>query len=178
MTISHSLASAQVSRIAMMCDFLSNPALSRAAVGGSPVTMPQTIGSMGFDEPTWVGLGIVGLWAALDAYAERSSIKSTCPACDRGACLFGRLTSDRKIGVHLHDPLAEIEDLRHLFAHNFAGLADTEYFSTKRKRHVLVASHSVTLSSGAVFDGSRIQLMSKDLRHYASNAAVILTFFL
>jgi hypothetical protein len=36
-----------------------------------PVSMPPSVGNMGFDVSLWLGLGLVGLWSALDAFAEK-----------------------------------------------------------------------------------------------------------
>ena len=90
-----------------------------------PVSMPHDVGSLGFDAPLWVGLGIVGLWSALDAFAERAGIPITkCAACDGPNCLSSRLTSTGKLSVADERALKELEDVRHLFAHNYAGRAD------------------------------------------------------
>ena len=55
--------------------------------------------------------------------------------------------------------------MRHLYAHNFAGLAAAKYF--ERTRHVLHQGVPVTLSSGAEFDGTNLSLRVADLRHFA-----------
>ena len=47
--------------------------------------------------------------------------------------------------------LKELEDLRHLYAHNYAGEADDEYF--RHSRHVLKRDIAVRLTCGAQFDG-------------------------
>jgi hypothetical protein len=62
-----------VRRVEMMCDFIENPAVRSAVEQAVPVTMPRAPGALGFDIPLWVGLGIVGLWAALDGLAERAA---------------------------------------------------------------------------------------------------------
>jgi hypothetical protein len=51
-------------RIEMMCDFYdtTNKDVVEKFV---PVSMPASVGSLGFDIPLWVGLGTVGLWAPL-----------------------------------------------------------------------------------------------------------------
>ena len=53
--------------------------------------------------------------------------------------------------------LGELEDLRHLYAHNHAGDADDVYFDPKRPRHVLAPS-DVMLTCGAAFNGRRAEL--------------------
>jgi hypothetical protein len=63
--------------------------------------------------------------------------------------------------------LKELEDVRHLFAHNHAGRADTVYFK-KKKRHVLDSGVSVSLSSAALFDGANISLTAAHLRYDAN----------
>jgi len=157
----------------MLCDFLEHPALERAVASASPVTMPPTVGSMGFDVHLWSGLGVVGLWAALDAFAERAAIaKSQCYTCGRPGCVAGRLLASGKVSLHVQ-PLEEMEDLRHLFAHNFYGSADANYFG--RKRHVLVSGVPVTLSCGAIFDGTQVRLSGPHLRHYANAAYSLLS---
>jgi hypothetical protein len=99
MTSNVSLGLSQVSRIAQLCDFLAHPGM-QVALGSVPVSMPHDVGSLGFDTPLWVGLGIVGLWSALDAFAERAGIPATkCLACDRSNCLSARLTSTGKLDV-------------------------------------------------------------------------------
>jgi hypothetical protein len=175
MSTAYSLAVSQVERIAQLCDFLAHPGLAAGIKSSVPVTMPQSERSLGFDTPLWVGLGIVGLWAALDAFAERvapPTTKSKCPTC--GKCCFpSRLTSTGKLDVADEWTLEEVEDLRNLFAHNYAGHADAEYFG-KRKRHVLASGVRTSLSSGAVFNGEYISLTSAHLRHYAGQARGII----
>ncbi len=84
-----------------------------------PVSMPASVGSLGFDAPIWVGLGIVGLWAALDAFAERAKLnRIKCAICE-GKCIpstFAGYTQGNE-----GQALQELEDLRHLYAHNYAG---------------------------------------------------------
>jgi hypothetical protein len=53
------------------------------------------------------------------------------------------------VGIQDNDGLKELEDLRHLYAHNYAGEADDEYFS--RPRHVLALGVPMQLTSGAEF---------------------------
>jgi hypothetical protein len=55
----------QVRRIEQMCDFFESSLIEDALDRSIPVTMPRAPGALGFDIPLWVGLGIVGLWAAL-----------------------------------------------------------------------------------------------------------------
>ncbi len=174
MTSNVSLGLSQVSRIAQLCDFLAHPGM-QAALGSVPVSMPHDVGSLGFDTPLWVGLGIVGLWSALDAFAERAGIPAAkCPACDRSNCFSSRLTSTGKLDAADERALKELEDVRHLFAHNYAGRADAMYFTRKDgkewKRHALDSGVSVSLSSGAIFDGANISLAAAHLRYYADQS--------
>jgi len=163
-----SLAQAQVHRVALLSDFLEHPALSTAATSASPVTMPPTLGSMGFDVPLWLGFGVVGLWAALDSYLERTLRSSSkCSKCHRPGCLVGRLLGTGKLAVP-SKPLEELEDLRHLYAHNFAGTTDPQYFT--RPRHVLATPTPATLSCGAQYNGSQVALAPSHLRFYADRA--------
>ena len=134
--------------------------------------MPQDVGSLGFDTGLWVGLGIVGLWSALDAFAERAGIRATrCAKCGRN-CLLARLLVTGRLNADDELTLKELEDLRHLFAHNYAGRADAEYF--KKKRHVLAPGVSLSLSSGAVFDGANISLTATHLRYNAERSRAII----
>jgi hypothetical protein len=71
--------------------------------------------------------------------------------------------------------LAELEDLRHLYAHNYAGETDVEY--SARKRHVLVRGTPIQLTVGSYFDGQRIQLGLPQLKSYAEVARAILERF-
>ena len=75
--------------------------------------------------------------------------------------------------------LAELEDLRHLYAHNYAGEADDEYFGTTtlRRRHVLARGAIVQLTCGAQFDGRRVQLDLPHLRVYAHAVRSVLQRF-
>jgi hypothetical protein len=121
-------------RIAMIHDFIDT--IKKDAVERYvPVSMPASVGSLGFDTPIWVGLGIVGLWAALDGFADRANMKKPkCPTCERKLRIpsrFARYTQGNE-----KQSLEELEDLRHLYAHNYAGEADDQYFQV-RKRHIL-----------------------------------------
>ena len=159
----------------MLSDFLENPAVRTAVEQAVPVTMPPAPGSLGFDVPLWVGLGIVGIWAALDAFAERDGLsESRCEVCGTRGCIRARF------GGHLQDDeerasFAEIEDIRHLYAHNFAGHADKLYFS--RPRHVLACGKQTPLSSGGQFNGQRLQLDLPNLQFYSRIAQKILKRF-
>jgi hypothetical protein len=161
-----SLAVSQVERIAKLCDFLAHPGLKAGIQSSVPVSMPQSEGSVGFDAPLWVGLGIVGLWSALDAFAER-----TLPPSNKS--FLSRLASTDTLDVADRRTLEEMDDLRNLFAHNYAGRADSTYFTAK-KRHVLAQGVGVSLSSGARFDGESISLGPAHLRHYADRVLEII----
>lgn len=129
-----------------------------------PVTMPpDPVRAAGLEPEIWHGLGIVGLWAAIDAFVERRQ-----PERRRGPLavrLRAELPKDRG--------LAELEDMRHLYAHNFGGLADEEYFASAT-RYVLVPS-GYTLASGTRFDGTMLVLTLDDLRFYIAETRRILT---
>ena len=78
-----------VNRIEYLCDFIDTVrdyALAQVPTGGP---MPHHLGSLGFDEPLWVGLGMVGLWATLDTFANRAEIysKNKCPVCCSKGCV-------------------------------------------------------------------------------------------
>jgi hypothetical protein len=162
-----------VKRVEMMCDFMENPIVTEAIENGVPVTMPRLPGALGFDVPLWVGLGIVGLWAALDAFSERAALdRRKCTTCKR-ICILGRY--EPYIKGNEGPAFAELDDFRHLYAHNFAGEVSAEYF--KKKRHVLAAGTVVQLTCGAQFNGQRLQLDLPHLRFYSRTIQNVLKQF-
>jgi hypothetical protein len=163
-----------VRRIEMLCDFIEHPAISNTAVAQAvPVSMPQLVGSLGFDIPLWVGLGTVGLWAALDAFSERAALpRNLCKICGR-RCMAERFASYAQ--GNDSEMLKELEDLRHLYAHNYAGEADDEYFS--RPRHILQSGVAAQLTCGAGFDGRRPALDLRHLREYSRTVETLLQRF-
>ncbi len=45
-----------------------------------PVTLPHDpVGAAGLDPRVWYGLGLVGVWAAIDAFRERRAPSGTKP---------------------------------------------------------------------------------------------------
>jgi len=162
-----------VRRIAMMSDFLENPIITQAIENGVPVTMPRLPGALGFDIPLWVGLGMVGLWSALDAFSERAALSRTkCAICNR-ICIRGRFSPYAQgNGPSI---LGELDDFRHLYAHNFAGEVDAAY--SGKRRHVLVSGTTVQLSCGVQFNGQRLQLDLPQLRFYSGAVQNILERF-
>src|SRR5690349_10678700 len=103
--MSINLAINQVSQIESLCRFLENPDTQRAVDIVVPVCMPRDIGSLGFDVPVFASLGIVGLWAALDAYAERAGLgKQKCGVCG-SACLEARYDPTNKLDQKLRRAL-------------------------------------------------------------------------
>jgi hypothetical protein len=159
-----------VTRIEMMCDFIEHPAIRTAVEQAVPVSMPRLVGALGFDIPLWVGLGAVGLWAAPDGFSERAGLPwRKCPICGRH-CMPQRFAA-----VQNSDGLKELEDIRHLYAHNYAGEADKEYFC--RPRHVLKPNGPVQLTCGATFDGSRLNLDLTHLRNYSRMVKRVLEHF-
>jgi hypothetical protein len=160
-------------RIEMMCDFLEHPLITQAIENGVPVTMPRSPGSLGFDVPLWVGQGCVGLWAALDAFSERAALPRTaCSTCGRH-CIVERFAPHAQGSERLI--LAELDDFRHLYAHNFAGDADAEYF--KKPRHVLAPNAAIRLACGAQFNGRQLLLNLADLRFYSKSVRELLERF-
>jgi len=159
-----------VKRVVMMCDFIEHPAIKTAVEQAVPVSMPPLPGALGFDISLWVGLGMVGLWAALDGFADRASLKRLrCSTCGR-ACIptrFACYTQDDE-----EQSLKELEDLRHLYAHNYAGEADDKYFNYAR--HVLNCGIATQLTCGAQFDGRRASLGLPDLRTYSRTVQSVL----
>ena len=163
-----------VNRVDLLCDFIAHPAIRAAVQQAVPVTMPRAVGALGFEVPLWVGLGTVGLWAALDAFADRAALPETkCATCGGKRCIPQRFAGHTQ-GTE-GQALAELEDLRHLYAHNYAGDADAEY--AQRRRHVLVRGTATWLTVGARFDGQGIQLDLPQLRAYAEVARAVLQRF-
>ena len=122
-----------------------------------PVTMPSDpVRAGGLDPDIWHGLGVVGLWAAMDALLERCGSTGGDVSTRLSGCLPSTLESAAK----------EIDDARHLYAHNFGGEADDGYF--KRPRHVLRAGVKLTLASGAEFDGQRLVIRLEHLEWYVN----------
>jgi hypothetical protein len=126
----------QIDRIAQLCDFVDHPGMKKAVDDSVPVTMPHDLGSLGFDIHLWVGFAIVGLWAALDAFAERANIPNlSCQTCGR-KCLSARFMGTGRINAAGDQALRELEDVRHLFAHNYAGQADAVGFRSRGSTRV------------------------------------------
>ena len=161
-------ALSQVQRIAQLYDFVTHPAIEGAALNQIPVSMPRARGSLGFDDALWAGMGIVGLWAAMDALAERASLKKKCNTC--GLKCIGA-AFEPYAGAE-QASLDELEDLRHLYAHNFAGHADELYF--KRRRHILRRGDQGQLSCNALFDNGRVVLQMSHLPFYADAAKCVI----
>ncbi len=151
-----------LSRVVEMCNFIEHPAIQEAVTTKMvpPGSMPSDVNSV-LKISNWVGLGMVGLWAALDAFAERAGLKGRYP------------TRFRCQGTE-EQSLNELEDIRHLYAHNYAGEADAKYF--KRTRLVLSAT-PMKLTCGAQFDGRRLSLNLTDLRWYADTVRTVLERF-
>jgi hypothetical protein len=158
-----------ITRVEQMCDFIEHPDIQKVALGLIPVTMPHDIRSH-VDISFWVGLGTVGLWAALDAFSERAGLRAKCGTCKGPSCIVPRFP--RVQGTD-RTSLEELEDLRHLYAHNYAGEADDVYFGPNHTRHVL-ARAGITLTCGTAFDGQRAQLTLSHLRHYCGVARRVL----
>jgi hypothetical protein len=162
-----------IQRLVMMCDFIDHPAIKTAVEQAVPVTMPREVGALGFDTPFWVGFGTVGLWAALDAFAERAGLqKLKCTTCKGRRCIPTRFASYTQGNEYEGQSLKELEDLRHLYAHNYAGDADDEYFH--RTRHVLQRGVTTQLTCGAAFDGYRPRLDLTHLRMYSCTVRSVL----
>jgi hypothetical protein len=134
-----------------------------------PVSMPQDrMRAAGIDPDLWCGLGIVGVWAAVDAFGERRF-----PSIPMRS---GLLRLVKHVAKGQDKILAELDDLRSLFAHNFAGIADHKYLSDKR-RLSLKLDTPYHLSCGYQFNGQqdeRITLTLSDLKYYITEAREIL----
>jgi hypothetical protein len=131
-----------------------------------PICMPQDrMRAAGIDPDLWYGLGIVGVWAAIDAFGERKTGK-------HGP--LQRFKNDVTAGQG--KILSELDDLRSLFAHNFAGVADLKYLNDGR-RSCLKLGQPYLLSCGYQFNGKkdeRITLALSELKYYISQAREIL----
>ena len=170
-----SRVSTQVYGIDGICHFLKELEKNNIPSRLSPVGMPSDLGTLHFDTGLWMGMGVVGLWSALDAFADRSSFlkgknntkgrKNKCGICERTGCLVFRFTSKINLDSGLVRVLEEMEDLRHLFAHHYAGHADAYYFA--RKRHILNAGGKVNLSCGLLVTGIDVSLDVPHLRYYS-----------
>jgi hypothetical protein len=162
-----------VVRINGMCTFLEHPAIKAALEQNVPRPLPPAPGAFGFEVPLWVGLGMVGLWAALDGFRERAGLHGPkCGTCGRKSCIRKRF-EDYIQGNDEGRSFEELEDLRHLYAHNYAGEADDEYFRCK-KRHVLIRGAVVPLTCGAQFTGRGVQLDLPHLRMYSRTVQDVL----
>ena len=152
-----------VKRVADMCDFIEHPAIQEAVMTRMvPVSMPPDVNSV-LKISVWVGLGTVGLWAALDAFAERANLMGPYPG--RFPCQGNE-----------EESLKELDDIRHLYAHNYAGEADDEYFNFTTRR-VLRRGTPTRLTCGAQFDGHRLSLDLGHLRWYARIVQTVLERF-
>jgi hypothetical protein len=138
----------QIESFCNLCDRIPMP----------PVTLPpDPVRAAGLDPEIWHGLGIVGLWAAIDAFRERRKRKGPLPNN------LGRIWK-------------ELDDMRHLYAHNFAGVADATYFK-KRQRNYFQSGIPYNLASGNIFDGHKLILTLDDLKFYIKGARDILNLF-
>jgi hypothetical protein len=162
-------------QVAKMCDFLESSVIRTAIDNRVPVSMPRAPGALGFNIPLWVGLGTVGLWAGLDAFAKRAGLpKTQCGSCKSWNCIRARFA--QHVQGNEDQALGELEDLRHLYAHNYAGEADDAYFDHKQ-RHVLERDVSAQLTCGAVFDGRGVRLDLPHLRAYGRTVQSVLMRF-
>jgi hypothetical protein len=165
-----------VKRVVEMCDFIEHPAIREAVEQKMvPVTMPRIVNAV-VDISVWVGLGTVGLWAALDAFAERAGLNATCPTCKSKLCISARFARHTQ-GSNEGQSLKELDDLRHLYAHNYAGEADDRYFDPRHPRHVLDRGVATQLTCGAQFDGHRLLLDLPHLRMYSRTVQSVLERF-
>jgi len=81
------------------------------------VHQPNPLLRRAFEPDIWHGLGIVGIWAAIDAFRERKNQ----PASPAFPGVVSETLSMK--AAHTVDVWGDIYDLRHLFAHKFAGQA-------------------------------------------------------
>jgi hypothetical protein len=153
-----------VKRVVEMCDFIENEHIQETVMTKMvPVSMPPDVNSV-VKISVWTGLGMVGLWAALDAFNERAGLTGPFPT--RLRCQGNEEQS-----------LKELDDIRHLYARNYAGEADDKYFDGRHSRYVLQRDVPTTLSCGAQFDGLRLSLNLRHLRWYAHTVQTVLKRF-
>jgi len=152
-----------VSRVVEMCNFIEHPAIQKTVKTKMvpPGSMPSDLNSI-LKIQNWVGLGMVGLWASLDAFAERKGLTGSYPT---KFCCQGTEAQS----------LNELDDIRNLYAHNYAGEADAKYFN--RTRRVLCCGTPTKLTCGAKFDGHRLSLDLQHLRWYAQTVRTVLERF-
>lgn len=148
---------AQIESFCNLCDGLPMP----------PVTLPaDAVRAAGLDPDIWHGLGIVALWATIDAFVERTHpTKASVRLVDR---LSSHLSSK------LDQIAKELDDMRNLYAHNFAGVADATYFNRQFRRNCFKDGIPYTLTSGNHFDGQQLTLTLSDLKHYIRHTREIL----
>jgi hypothetical protein len=156
----YGLALDQLSRLESFANVESN-------LADPPVSMPQDrIRAAGVDPDLWYGLGIVGVWAAMDACGEREHLA-------KGGLRqrFGSKGDAEQDAI-----LDELDDLRNLFAHNFAGVADQQYLADPRRLR-LRANEPYPLSCGYQFKGlagERVALTLAHFKYYIAQARDII----
>jgi hypothetical protein len=96
-----------------------------------------------------------------------------CTTCKGKRCIPTRFASYTQ--GNESQSLKELEDLRHLYAHNYAGDADDQYFH--RTRHVLQRGVTTQLTCGAAFDGYRPRLDLTHFRMYSCTVRSVLERF-
>lgn len=159
-------------RISWLADFIEKPEIQATIQSLIPHTgLTRDPGALGFDVPLWVGLGMVGLWASLDAFGDRAELpRKECEICKR-RCVRARFL--RYLQENEAVIFGELDDIRNLYAHNFVGQADAEYFA--RTRHVLIAPDVVVpLTCGAEFNGQQLLLRFPHLRFYSERVKALL----
>jgi hypothetical protein len=141
------------------------------------ISRPDPLQRRTLDPDIWHGLGIVGVWAAIDAFCERKN-HSPSPA-------FPGVVHDTlaRKAPHVVDIWGDISDLRHLFAHKFAGQADDFYWfrdGPRRKnprphcRFSQGATVSLTSKTGTQFVNDAVRLTIQDLEFYIRQGEDIL----
>lgn len=142
------------------------------------ISRPDPLLRRTLDPVIWHGLGIVGVWASIDAFRERKNQPSS-PAFP------GVVTDTLAVTApYLVDIWGDLYDLRHLFAHKFAGQADHYYWfydgptrTKPRPHHRFSEGVTVPLTSGTgtQFDHDRVCLTIQDLDFYVREGRTILT---
>jgi hypothetical protein len=150
MTAALDAALQQLHELRLFCDF-------QDRLPDVPVTFPQDPAAAAGIAAMWNGLGVVGVWAALEAFAVAHQRR----AADIPKALIGQVAA-------LQPTWWELDDLRHLYAHNFAGVAEASYFARRHTKkqtpHALQQGVAVGLDSGAYFDGTRVAVTGEHLR--------------
>ncbi len=122
------------------------------------VTVPQVQPQAAGVHEIWAGLGIVGIWAALDAYGDAAGRK--------GGSLYKKFRTT--VDPVAQTTLRELDDLRNLFAHNIAGVSGRAFFARKKQDRLICEGKRYEFTGGCHFTGVRDSRIVVKLDHFAS----------